>query len=171
MDSVKKTLSSGNIHLSCDFHFCWGTVTASSSTLEIVARRSEEHHTDRSGHHFLQVALQKKRIWHSIFIINHIVVMLCTLIQTYHHSIAVILITALCCLPERQKAEKEQGVRFCSRVPYFGTSFGSLHWSNSSPVRTVLLPTKESVQTSHAVPVQVGFLSTPHARRQNNSNS
>ena len=54
----------------------------------------------------------------------------------YHHSIAVILITAMYYLPERQKAEKANGVGFRSQVLYFGTSFGSLHLLNSSPVRT-----------------------------------
>lgn len=54
----------------------------------------------------------------------------------YHYSIAVILTTALYYLPERQKAEKANGVRFCSKVLFFRTSFGLLHLLNSGPVRT-----------------------------------
>lgn len=52
--------------------------------------------------------------------------MLRTLINTYHHSIADILNTALYYLPEGQKAEKENGIGFCFQVPYIGIRLGSL---------------------------------------------
>lgn len=32
--------------------------------------QTEEHHTNRSSHHFLQVVLQQKEIWPSIFIVS-----------------------------------------------------------------------------------------------------
>lgn len=54
----------------------------------------------------------------------------------YHHNIAVILVTTLYYAPKRQKAEKTNRVRFCSQVPFFGTSFASLCLLTSSPVMT-----------------------------------
>lgn len=95
--------------------------------------------------------------------------MLCTLIQMFHRSIIVILTTALYFLPERQRAEKANGVRLSSQALYFETRFGSWHLFSSRPLSAVCCCQQKKVfRQAAVVPLQLAVLLPSHVTGQNN---
>lgn len=95
--------------------------------------------------------------------------MLCTLTQMFHHSIAVILTTALYFLPERQRAEKANGVRFSSQALYFETRFGSWHLLSSRAMSAgCCCQQKKVFRQAAMVPLQLVVLLPSHVTGQNN---